>query len=35
VVFKVNVEAQVGLQEVCEKEEVTPVGRPDAEKETA
>jgi len=35
VLFNVNVDVQVGLQDVCEKDEVIPLGRPDAEKETA
>jgi len=35
VLLNVNVELQVGLQDVCEKDAVTPLGSPDAEKETA
>jgi len=34
-VFMVNVEEQVGLQEADEKDPVAPEGSPDTEKETA
>ena len=33
--LNVNVEAQVGLHEVCDQNEVAPLGSPDTDKDTA